>query len=79
MLLVLYGSHGGGLVKDRMPRLYIFRPCVNFGIAVLDLALSRGFENADKVLFTPQAKEKKPKGRGIALESPQEPINTNPP
>ena len=60
-------------MKDRMPRLYIFWSHVNFGSAVLNLALSRGFENADMVLFTPQAKEKKPKGRGIALESPQEP------
>lgn len=60
-------------MKDRMPRLYIFRSHVNFGIVVLDLALSRGFENADMVLFTPQAKEKKPNGRGIALDSPQQP------
>ena len=29
-------------------------------------------EYADTVLLTPQAKEKKPKGRGIALDSPQE-------
>ncbi len=71
MLLMLIIFHGEAPVKDRIPRLYFFQSHVNFGMEVFDLVLSCGFKYANMDLLTPQAKEKKPKGRGMALDSPQ--------
>ena len=72
MLLILVDPPSGAPAEDGIHCLYFSQSNTSFGMEALNLVFSCGFEQADTNLLTLQAKEKKPKGRGIALDTTQE-------